>query len=32
VQYQGAVDNPSPLFRRRGADASAAAATQKVPA
>jgi len=32
VQYQGAVDNPSPLFRRRGADASATAPTQKVPA
>ncbi|HYS67239.1 MAG TPA: DUF934 domain-containing protein [Paraburkholderia sp.] len=32
VQYQGAVDNPSPLFRRRGADASAATAVQKVPA
>ena len=28
VQYQGAVDNPSPLFRRR----AAAAATDKVPA
>ncbi|WP_118183201.1 DUF934 domain-containing protein [Paraburkholderia phosphatilytica] len=29
VQYQGAFDEPAPLFRRRGADANAA---QKVPA
>jgi uncharacterized protein (DUF934 family) len=30
VQYQGAVDNPSPLFRRRAA--AAAATADKVPA
>ncbi|MFL6638338.1 MAG: DUF934 domain-containing protein [Paraburkholderia graminis] len=32
VQYQGAFDEPAPLFRRRAASASSSAASQKVPA
>jgi uncharacterized protein (DUF934 family) len=32
VQYQGAVDNPSPLFRRRAAGTGVAVASEKAPA